>query len=202
VSGNSFGFEAAAHDQCVPLPLQGDVDVEVQALVLGMIGHSASPDFIEGTTAWLAGSTRLARKDAERSLSERGLPTFGAWVLLPEPRLLQPGPLAFLRAGPLATGASDDDALGAVFDLSAELYGELEVDALDTASGDAFVVRRRPVLTVDGERQVHEQQLVLWPRPDDEVVIHLSVYAVDLVQGGRAGQPLRELAASLCWSIT
>ncbi len=29
MTGNSFGFTAPAHDQCVPLPLAGDVDAEV-----------------------------------------------------------------------------------------------------------------------------------------------------------------------------
>lgn len=43
---------------------------------------------------------------------------------------------------------------------------------------------------------------MLWPRPEEEVVVFLSLYAVDLLAGGRAAQPLRELAASVSWTIT
>ena len=69
------------------------------------------------------------------------------------------------------------------------------------ASGPALHVRRRPIRTVDGDRVVEEQRLVLWARPDLEVVVHLSLYAVDLVEGGRAATPLRELGASLSWDV-
>lgn len=202
MTGDAFGYTAPAHDQCIPLPLDGDVDVEVAALVSGMIGHSASPEFINSTIAWVAGATRLAREDADQARDVVLQTTFGAWLLLPEPRLLRPGPVAFLRAGPLGPDANGDEALAAVFDLSAELFGQLEVEDLDTASGNAVCVRRRPVLVMDGERQVHEHRLVLWPRPEEEVVVFLSLYTIDLVAGGRAAQPFRELAASVSWAIT
>lgn len=199
---DQFVLEAPAHDQWVPLPLEGDVDDEVAGLLGGMIGHSATPDLIEDTAAWIAGTTRIARRDSDRLRTEQLLPTFGAWVLLPEPRLLLPGPVAYLRAGPLRPDATDDDAIGSVIDLSAELYGGLEVDELETASGRAFSVRRRPVRLVDGVRAVDEHRVVLWPRPQLELVVHLSLYVVDLVEGGRAAGPLRELAASLRWRVT
>ncbi|MCW2616596.1 MAG: hypothetical protein JWN08_3590 [Frankiales bacterium] len=201
MSGDGFVFDAPAHPRWLPLPLEGDVDQEAAALVQRVAGHSASPDFLETTTAWVAGTTRVVRREVQRVREERLRPTFAAWVLLPEPDLLLPGPVAFLRAGPLGRDDDADAALGSVVDLVAELHGPLEVEGLETASGPALQVRRRPVRTVDGDRLVEEQRLVLWARPDLEVVVHLSLYAVDLVEGGRAAAPLRELGASLRWDV-
>lgn len=198
----SFTFDAFAHEQWVPLPLVGDVDDEVAALVDSMIGHSASPDLVDSTTAWIAGTTRTARREIERLRVEALRPTFAAWALLPEPRMLRPGPVAYLQAGPLPPQATDDDAIASIVDLSAELFGALEVAPLDTASGPAFLLRRRPIRVIGGVRGVDEQWVVLWPRPDLEVVIALSLYVVDLVAGGRADGPLQELAAALRWHIT
>lgn len=198
----SFTFDTLAHEQWVPLPLLGDVDDEVAALVNSMIGHSASPDLVDSTTAWIAGTTRIARRKIERLRVEALRPTFAAWVLLPEPRMLRPGPVAYLQAGPLSPQATDDDAIASVVDLSAELFGPLEVAPLDTASGPAFLLRRRPIRVTDGVRGVDEQWVVLWPRPDLKVVVTLSLYVVDLVAGGRADGPLQELAAALRWHIT
>lgn len=202
MTGDAFVFEAAAHDQWVPLPLDGDVDDEAAGLVQLMIGHSASPSLLAETTAWIAGTTRLVRREVDRVRTELLRPTFAAWVLLPEPRLLRPGPVAYLHAGPLEPGGTDDDALACVVDLSAELHGRLDVEELDTLSGPALLIRRRPVRVVEGVRAVDEQRLVLWARPELELVVHLSLYVVDLVEGGRADGPLRELAASLRWRVT
>ncbi len=202
MTGDAFTFDSTAHDQWVPLPLEGDVDDEVNALVHSMIGHSASEELLAATIAWMAGTTRIARRDVDRVRTDQLRPTFAAWVLLPEPRVLLPGPVAYLRAGPLGADATGDDALGSVVDLSAELYGELEVEELTTASGQALLVRRRPVRVTDGVRAVDEQRLVLWPRPELEVVVHLSLYVLDLVEGARAAGPVRELATALRWSIT
>ena len=201
MSGDGFVFDAPAHLQWLPLPLDGDVDQGAAALVQRVAGHSASADFLSTTTAWVAGTTRVVRREVRRVREELLRPTFAAWVLLPEPDLMLPGPVAFLRAGPLGPDDGEDAALGSVVDLSVELHGQLEVEPLDTASGPALLVRRRPVRTVDGDRLVEEQRLVLWPRPDLEVVVHLSLYVVDLVEGGRAATPLRELGASLRWEL-
>ena len=57
----------------------------------------------------------------------------------------------------------------------------------------------RPGTTRLGRREV--LRLVLWARPDLELVVHLSLHVVDLVQGGRAATPLRELGASLSWDV-
>jgi len=202
MSGNTFTFVPADLDRWLLLPLTGDVDHEAAALVFDRVGHAASEDFLEMTTAWVAGTTRIARRDADRLLSGSHVPTFAAWVLLPGPRLLLPGPVAFLRAGPLAADATDDDALGAVVDLSAELHGELEVEGVDTASGPALLVRRRPVRDLDGVRAVEEHRLAIWPRPDLEAVVSLTLYVVDLVEGGAAAEPFRELATGLRWDVT
>lgn len=94
MSGDSFSFEAPPHEQWLELPFVGDVDEESAALVEAMIGHSATNELVEATTAWVAGSARIARRDSERLRAEARRPTFAAWVLLPAPRVLLPGPVA------------------------------------------------------------------------------------------------------------
>ena len=83
MTGDGFVFDAPAHDRWLPLPLEGDVDQEAAALVQRVAGHSASSDFLETTTAWVAGTTRMVRREVQRVRQELLRPTFAAWVLLP-----------------------------------------------------------------------------------------------------------------------
>jgi hypothetical protein len=90
-----------------------------------------------------------------------------------------------------------------VVDPAAERYGEVDVERLETVGGPAWTVRWRPVRRgADGERLVHEQHAVLWPDRDHEMVLALSVYVLDLVEGATVAEPLHELARSVQWSLT
>lgn len=188
------------HGRWLPLPLEGDVDAQALASARALTGQ-ASQDRVEDLAALIAGTARTVLRRAE-PLAEQGIPTFLAWSLLPGPGILQPGPVALLRGFPLAATATDDDVLTTVVDLAADRHGDVDVDRLDTASGPALTVRWRPAVRgEDGVRTVHEQRAVLWPDREHEVVLVLSLYVVDLVDGASAGEPLHELAAGVRWSL-
>lgn len=189
------------HGRWLPLPLEGDVDAQALAAARALTQQS-SGDRVEDVAALIAGSARTVQRRAER-LALDGILTALAWSLLPAPGVLQPGPVALLRLFPLAPTAGDDDVLTTVVDLSADRHGDIDVDRLDTASGPALTVRWRPAVRgEDGIRQVHEQRAVLWPDREHEVVLVLSIYVVDLVDGASAGEPLQELATTVRWSLS
>jgi hypothetical protein len=77
------------------------------------------------------------------------------------------------------------------------------VEVLDrTPAGRALSVRYRPVVRLpDGSAAVNEHRVVLWPHPEDSLVLELHLYSVDLVEGGRAAEPLLELARTIEWLV-
>lgn len=81
-------------------------------------------------------------------------------------------------------------------DLPGECYGELTIDDLVTASRPTLIVRVRPMHRVDGERGVHEALGGFLARLERGVLVALSRDVVDLIQGGRAAEPLLSLAGS------
>ena len=189
------------HGRWLPLPLEGDIDVQASRSASALT-RQASGDRMEDVAALIAGSARTVLRQADR-LAQDGIVTALAWSLLPAPGVLRPGPVALLRLFPLSPTASDDDVLTTVVDLSADRHGDVDVDRLDTASGPALTVRWRPAVRgEDGIRVVHEQRAVLWPDREHEVVLVLSLYVVDLVDGASAGEPLRELASAVRWSLS
>lgn len=197
---NGLQISVPGHGRWLPLPLEGDVDAEALTAAQALTAEAAG-DRVEVVAAMIAGHVRTVRRQAERMAAE-GIPTFLAWMLLPGPGVLQPGPVALLRGFPLAATASDDDVVTTVVDTGAERHGEIDVDRLDTASGPAVAVRWRPVVrSEDGDRVVHEQRAVLWPDRSNEVVLVLSLYVVDLLDGAGAAQPLEELAGGLRWTL-
>ncbi|WP_167759064.1 hypothetical protein, partial [Blastococcus sp. TF02A-35] len=130
-----------------------------------------------------------------------GVPTLLAWALLPAPGMVRPGPVALLRALPLPPTATDDDVLHAVVDPDAERWGEVDVDRPGTAAGRAWALRWRPVVPgADGSREVHEQRAVLWPVREHGVLLALTCYALDLLDGAEVAEPLLELASGLRWA--
>jgi hypothetical protein len=189
------------HGRWLPLPLEGDIDAQAetaaQALTRGQPG-----DLTRHVAAMVAGTARVVVRQVE-DMAREGIPTFLAWALLPAPGVLQAGPVALLRGLPLAADATDDDVIRTVVDFGAERHGGVDVDQLDTASGRAWTVRWRPVTHEDdGTRTVHEQRAVLWPDRQHEMVLALSLYVADLLDGAGAAEPLHELAAGLTWSLS
>ena len=190
------------HVRWLPLPLEGDIDLQATAAARELTG-AAGGDRVENLAAVIAGTARAVLRRTQALEQEEGIPTFLAWSLLPGPGILQPGPVALLRGLSLPPSASGDDVVASVVTPGAERYGEVDVDRLDTASGPAWTVRWRPVVHGDdGTRQVHEQRAVLWPDEEREVVLCLSLYVVDLVDGSAAAEPLEELARELVWSLS
>lgn len=195
-----LSLTAPAHPRWLLLPLEGDVDESAEDHVDAMIGGIATADFRDETVAMVAGLSRIVRRQAEELAKEQVL-TYSAWMLMPAPGVLLPGPVATLRLRQLSPSDSDDDMIGAAGDLSADRYGAVDVDVLETTSGRALSVRYRPVHDVGDERVVNEHRLVLWPRRSDGMTLELSLYVTDLVEGGLAAEPLLELAHSIEWHV-
>jgi hypothetical protein len=189
------------HGRWLPLPLEGDVDAQARTAALALVG-GIDGDRADAVAALIAGRARVVRRSAERAAAG-GVPTFLAWSLLPGPGILQPGPVAVLRAFPLSPTADDDAVLETVVDPDAERHGDVDVDRLETAGGTALTVRWRPVVRdEDMTRVVHEQRAVLWPDRRNETVLVLSIYVLDLVEGAAVPGPFEELAASVRWSLS
>lgn len=195
---NGLQISTGGHGRWLPLPLEGDVDEQATVAARDITGEP-SGELVERVAALIAGNARVVRRQVEQ-MAREGVPTFLAWSLLPGPGILQPGPVALLRGFPLAPDATDDDVVTAVVDLEAERFGDIDVDRLETASGTALTVRWRPVFRDDeGTRLVHEQRAVLWPDRAHRALLVLSLYVVDLLEGGSAAEPLAELAATVQW---
>ena len=190
--------DVPGHDRWFVLPLDGDVDVTAAEVVNQQLAAGTGQDAREDAIADVAGHSRLARQGAEAAAQE-GVDTLGALMLIPGDGTLVGGPVAMLRVMQMPPEATADDALELLVDLQGERYGELTIDELDTASGPALSVRVRPVVEVDGEREVHEHRVVFWARPELEVLVALSLYTVDLMQGGQAAEPLLSIARSVAW---
>ncbi len=198
---NGLRISVPGHGRWLPLPLEGDVDALAAAAARDLTAQQ-SGDEVDDVTAIVAGTTRMVLRHV-RAAEDEGISTFLAWSLLPGPGVLQPGPAALLRGLPLPVDASDDDVVATVVPPDAERYGAVDVDQLETASGRAWTVRWRPVLRDEsGSRLVHEQRAVLWPDREHGMVLCLSVYVLDLVEGATVAQPLHELARSLVWSLS
>lgn len=196
---------SSGHPRWLPLPLEGDVDETATALVDDLLldlGGETTRDFREETIAMVAGLSRAVRREAEQLLPG-GTMTYSAWMLMPAPYLLLPGQVATLRLRDHPPGASDDDVIAAATDLGRERHGEVDVDVMDdTLAGRAVCVRYRPVVRLpDGSAAVNEHRVVLWPHPEAELVLELHLYSADLVESGRAAEPLLELARTISWIV-
>jgi hypothetical protein len=194
------------HPRWLPIPLEGDPDEAAAALVddllLDLAGGETSADFRNDTVAMVAGTSRLVRRQADE-LRATGLLTYAAWMLLPAPYLLMPGPVATLRLRDLLPGTTDDEVVAAATDLERERHGPVDVDVLeDTAAGRALSVRYRPVVRLeDGTSAVDEHRVVLWPHPEASMTMELHLFSTDLVEAGRAAGPLLELARAIEWQV-
>lgn len=196
---NGLQINVPGHGRWVQLPLEDDIDARAEASARALT--ATHPALTAEVTAMISGTARVVIRSVEQAARE-GIPTFLAWSLLPTPGYLQLGPVAILRGVPLAVDATDDDVIRTVVDFDAERHGGVDVDQLETASGRAWTVRWRPVVrAADGTRTVHEQRAVLWPDRENQMVLQLSLYVADLLDGAGAAEPLAELAAGVRWSL-
>jgi len=193
-------LSAPAHPRWLALPLEGDVDRAAAVHVEALIGGEASTAFIAETTAMVAELSGIVRRQAEAFRRGDVLTQF-AWMLMPAPNLLLPGPIATLYVRWPPPDASQDDSIAAACDLNIEREGEVDLSFLETASGPALHVRYHPVLQIDGERVVAEHRVVLWPRYDDSMTLELSSFSLATGQGEQRGDPLLERARSIEWVV-
>jgi len=194
-------LNAPGHDRWLPLPLEGDADVAAAAVIDGLVDADATPAFRDETVAMVADLSRLVRRQAERR-GPTGELTYAAWMLMPAPYLLLPGPVAVLLLRPLSAADTDDEIIAAATDLSVERHGPVDVDVLDsTPAGRALSVRYRPLVEGPGGPVVNEHRVVLWPHREYGMTLELHLYVSDLVEGGHAAEPLLELARGIRWNV-
>ena len=187
----------------VPLLLDPDADVDAWAAATAAqvlevrtglpadAGAGDPPaDEVDRVASLLAG---LSRRTTAGALAVEGTLTAGAWAFAPE-GVFTPLAVATLRAHLLPAGADDEAAVAVVVDGDAPRHGDVEVEPLDTPSGHALRVTSRPVSPSGEASRVDEQQAVLWPWPQDEVLLVLSTWWTDLVQAGRWSGALDDLA--------
>jgi hypothetical protein len=83
-------ISAPGHARWLPLPLEGDVDLQATAAARDLTGQPDG-ERVEALAAVIAGTARTVLRQAQ-PLEQEGIPTFLAWSLLPGPGILQPGP--------------------------------------------------------------------------------------------------------------
>lgn len=188
-------IEVPGHAQWLLLALGEDVDVECASRADSLLNGQASPEFRDEVIAVMAGLSRQVQEQAVRLAAEE-VAVVGAWMLLPAPGLLLPGPVATLRYAPLPAGW---DAIAVAGRGAATRHGQPLVEELPTASGKAFAVRDRPVVALDDRQVVHESRSVVWLRPSSEECLCLTMNSADLVKAAWAAEPLAELAATVHW---
>lgn len=189
----------------VPLLLDPEADVDAWAIATaaqvldlraglpadaGAGAGEPAADECDRVASLLAG---LSRRVTAGALEAEGTLTAAAWALAPE-AVFTPLAVATLRAQVLPPGADDEVAVAVVVGLDAPRHGDVEVEPLDTPSGPALRVTSRPVSPSGDASRVDEQQAVLWPWPDDELLLVLSTWWTDLVQAGRWSSALDDLA--------
>lgn len=192
----SFDLDVPGHAQWLLLSLAEDVDSECEARFDELTTGQATPEFRAETVALMAGLSRAVQGKAI-SLAEEEVAVVGAWMLMPAPGLLLPGPVATLQYAALPPGWGVREVATRGWP---ERHGQPVVTHLDTASGPAFAIRDRPVEIREDRRVVHETRSVVWIRPDTAESLMLTLSSADLVQAAVAAEPLAELAATVRWS--
>lgn len=166
-----------------PLDLDASPEQTVAALTERFGDDAATHDVATGL-AGLAG--RVAREEDETSFP------LALWVRTPDEDTLVPLEVATLRA--VAHRDADPRAFAEMVVGGADLQSAVELGSLDTKAGPATTVRYRSVVTEAGERQVHEDNLVAWFRPDQGMAVVLSVHSTDLVAAVSLPDALHRLA--------
>ncbi|VXC06894.1 hypothetical protein [Nocardioides sp. AX2bis] len=165
---------------------------QVHAAILAE--YPAGDEVTAATAEGLVGMVRSLQAQTGEG-EATGIVNLAAWVLLDDPATLSPVAVATLRG--LVEESGDPMQVVAGMTAGAELYDEPPLVALGTASGPATLTRIRTVEVVRGGREVHEQSLVLWPRPQHGYVVTLSAYVQDLVLSDRVGAAMRQLATGI-----
>lgn len=148
-------------------------------------------ELVAAGVAGMAATFRGAAEEAERSGSSV---LVAAWIFLHSDEDLRPIAHATLQGVRVPVADLHADGVVELLLEDEDVYGEPEVRPIDTASGPATFLRYRPVLQVDGEREVHERAVAFWLRPDAEMAVLLTAYTTDLVGGAEVADALEQLA--------
>lgn len=187
-------IESEGHRNWVPLPM--DVDPEEIARELRRrFGPPAGTqdEVVELNLSAAQGiATNLQRQAGD--LEQQGTVTCAAWILTLDPGRLEIRAVAIMRATAVDASQSTDELVQEVVG-DQPRRGDPVVEPFDTWSGEAYRIRFRPIVTVDGEDEVHQVNAVLWPRQEQETVFLLSSYVEGLIEANEVGDLLDELAA-------
>lgn len=189
-------IESEGHRHWVPLPMDAH-PTEIAGELRRRFGPppGATDEAVELNLAAAQGLAVNLQEQAELSAAE-GAVLCAAWLFVEDPSRLEIRAVAVLRGVAVDQGAEVDDL---VHDLLGDgpQHGEPLVEAFETGSGEAWRVRHRPVVELDGERVVHQVNAVLWDRTDQGVAFLLSSYVDNLVEADDLGDLLDELAAGM-----
>lgn len=163
----------------LPLDLDAPSD-EVEQVLVQRFARRVPDPMVEASAAALAGLALQLRQQAV-DLETDGVVLLAAWVHLDEPEVLSPAALAQLRRFPMAAHEQLVDVEQRMV-AGVELQRPVERDEISTGSGTAYGLRVRPVVEVDGTREVHEQLYVTWLRPQHGAAFVLSCYTTELVE--------------------
>lgn len=118
-----------------------------------------------------------------------------AWLLLATESTLSPVAHATLQSMPWPSG---QEILDVIRDLLSghEVHGAPSWRDIETNSGPATLVHHRLRVWRDGEWVVHERAAVLWPRPEEGLLLVLDGYTDDPYGCPDLAPAIAQLAAS------
>lgn len=184
-----FELTVVGLDRWVPLRLDADLDTYAEELAR----EWPQTPGIEDLAAGLCGLLRNMLSGQEE-VEDDGVVLLAAWVFSASSTELDPLTVANLRAVPLEPHDATPETYAAGLYDGEELYEPATTVQLDTASGPAWAVRFRPVLRIEGEREVHEQNVVFWLRPEQGFAAVISAYCADLLLARDVPVALGQLA--------
>lgn len=189
-------IESEGHRNWVPLPMDQSPE-QVGAALHRRFGPPAGTvdEVLDLNLSAAQGVAANLQRQAAASIDD-GVVVCAGWVLVLEPSRFEIRAVAVMRAMAVVPGTSADDLIQ---DLLGEevRHGEPLVEEFETWSGEAFAIRYRPVVEVDGEREVHQVNAVLWDRAEQGIAYVLSCYVDNLIEANEVGDLLDELAAGM-----
>lgn len=189
-------IESEGHRNWVPLPMEESPE-QIGAALRRRFGppEGTTDDVLDLNLSAAQGIAANLQRQAVAT-SDAGVVTCAAWVLVLDPGRFEIRAVAVLRASAVVPGTSVDDLVQDVLGEGAR-HGEPLVEGFETWSGEAYTIRFRPVVEVEGEREVHQVNVVLWDRAEQGIAYTLSSYVENLVEAGEVGDLLDELAAGM-----
>ncbi|MBD8870504.1 hypothetical protein [Nocardioides donggukensis] len=170
----------------VPLDLDAPASDNAEQLMQ----HFGTDEATATAAAGIGGiAAQLGQDDTD------GTVTLAAWVRTLSDDELIPLEIAALRG--VAHAGDDVSELAELLAAGDPPHGSTERGEIDTASGPAHTLRWRSVVTGTVDREIHEDNAVVWLRPDRGYAVVLSCHSVDLVSAVSLPGALHQLAAGV-----